>query len=101
MTTEAGVPMQRSSRDPEVLRARLESWLGRRPGVARDAHVDRVAGTDANGMSSDTVLFDATWVDDDGTVRDEALVARIAPDVDDVPVFPSYDMAGQFATIET
>jgi len=94
-------PMQRSSRDPDVLRARLESWLASQPGVASDAHVEHVTGTDANGMSSDTVLFDAGWVDDDGTSRTESLVARIAPDHDDVPVFPSYDMQGQFTTIRT
>jgi aminoglycoside phosphotransferase (APT) family kinase protein len=50
-------------------------------------------------MSSDTVLFSARWRDGDGRDRKEELVARIAPDDADVPVFPSYDMAGQFEAI--
>jgi aminoglycoside phosphotransferase (APT) family kinase protein len=61
--------------------------------------VSDLAGTDANGMSSDTVLFRISWTEADDTIRDENLVARIAPDADDVPVFPTYDMRGQFDTI--
>ena len=89
-------PIRRSSRTAEVLRSVLQSWLGARLGVAPE--VSDVAGTDANGMSSDTVLFRAAW-HEDGRAHDEALVARIAPDAGDVPVFPSYDMRGQFDTI--
>ncbi len=51
-------------------------------------------------MSSETLLFDATWTED-GEVRTERLVARVAPEPHDVPVFPEYDMAGQFRTIRT
>src|SRR3954467_4305609 len=87
-------PIRRSSRDPEVLRSVLQSWVASRLGVAVD--VSDVAGTDANGLSSDTVLFRASWQDADGTTHDDALVARVAPHPDDVPVFPSYDLAGQF-----
>src|SRR4051812_48355230 len=87
-------PIRRSSRDPDVLRSVLQSWLASRLGVA--AEVSDVAGTDANGMSSDTVLFRASWRDAESATHDDALVARIAPHPDDVPVFPSYDLAGQF-----
>src|SRR3954452_10836250 len=87
-------PIRRSSRDPEVLRSVLRSWLASRLGVAAD--VTDVAGTDANGMSSDTVLFRATWPDAGGVTHDDALVARVAPHPADVPVFPSYDISGQF-----
>ncbi|MEX2393097.1 MAG: phosphotransferase family protein, partial [Actinomycetota bacterium] len=48
----------------------------------------------ATGMSSETIIFDATWTDGDGD-HTKRLVARIAPDASDVPVFPSYDMAKQ------
>ena len=99
MTTPAANPVKRSSRDPEVLRGRLEQWLSTRVDTVDGPHVGALSGTDANGMSSDTVLFDATWRDRDGTSYDERLVARIAPDLDDVPVFPWYDMTGQFETI--
>ncbi|MDQ1698113.1 MAG: hypothetical protein QOJ03_3466 [Frankiaceae bacterium] len=99
MTTPAASPIQRTSRDPAVLQARLQDWLARTLGSDANPIVGTLSGTDANGMSSDTVLFDASWTDADGTSRDEQLVARIAPDANDVPVFPSYDMPGQFETI--
>jgi aminoglycoside phosphotransferase (APT) family kinase protein len=96
------IRMQRSSRDPLQLRGQLQRWLGSqlastRPGSS-DVQVHDLAGTDANGMSSDTVLFAASWRDGDGR-HDEQLVARIAPDPADVPVFPTYDLPAQFAAI--
>jgi aminoglycoside phosphotransferase (APT) family kinase protein len=90
--------MQRSSRDPEQTRGRLEQWLAQRLGPGSAPRVSDLAGTDANGMSSDTMLFRAQWSADDGD-RDERLVARVAPDAADVPVFPTYDMQGQFDVI--
>jgi aminoglycoside phosphotransferase (APT) family kinase protein len=101
MTTEAGstgqsTPIRRSSRDPDALRVLLEGWLASRLGLDSRPEVSDVAGTQANGMSSDTVLFRARWQDARDGAVDRALVARIAPDTDDVPVFASYDMAGQF-----
>jgi aminoglycoside phosphotransferase (APT) family kinase protein len=100
MTTDAANPVKRSSRDPDVLRGRLEHWLATVVDATRPPTVGALSGTDANGMSSDTVLFDASWIDRDGTsYSNEALVARIAPDLDDVPVFPWYDMPGQFNSI--
>src|SRR5436305_778952 len=98
MTTAAGVPMQRSSRDPEVVRRRLEEWLRDRLAIDDAPAVTDLRGTDANGMSSDTMLFRASWSDAGGD-HDERLVARVAPDAHDVPVFPSYDMQAQFDTI--
>ena len=87
--------MQRSSRSPEVVRARLEAWLrGRHP----DASVAELQGTAANGMSSDTLLFDATWTGGHGA-QTQRLVARVAPDAGDVPVFASYDLTKQFEII--
>jgi aminoglycoside phosphotransferase (APT) family kinase protein len=102
MTTAAGVPMQRSSRDPQVVRRRLEEWLGARLDSRIDPgstpRVSDLRGTEANGMSSDTMLFRASWSDAEGD-HDEPLVARVAPDAHDVPVFPSYDMQAQFDAI--
>jgi aminoglycoside phosphotransferase (APT) family kinase protein len=95
--TEMPTDMQRSSRSPEVVRERLGEWLrGRRP----DAHITDLQGTSANGMSSDTLLFDATWREAGAADPVEHhLVARLAPDPDDVPVFPSYDLTRQFELI--
>jgi aminoglycoside phosphotransferase (APT) family kinase protein len=95
MTEQLPAEMLRSSRTPEALRAGLQDWLRvRHP----DAEITDLQGTSANGMSSDTVLFDATWTDDSGR-RAEPLVARLAPDPGDVPVFPSYDLTRQFELI--
>jgi aminoglycoside phosphotransferase (APT) family kinase protein len=90
--------MQRSSRDPEQTRQRLEQWLGTALGGESSPEVSELSGTDANGMSSDTMLFRAKWAAADGD-HDEQLVARVAPDAHDVPVFPTYDMQGQFDVI--
>jgi aminoglycoside phosphotransferase (APT) family kinase protein len=90
--------MQRSSRDPEDTRVRLERWLGSVLGPDANVCVRDLESTDANGMSSDTMLFRARWRDAEGD-HDERLVARVAPDAHDVPVFPTYDLQGQFDTI--
>ncbi len=89
------VPNQRSSRDPEQLRLGLERWLRERWAEGGPPMVPELAATSSNGMSSETVLFEAVW-EQDGHPRMEPLVARIAPDVDDVPVFPSYDLHKQY-----
>lgn len=83
--------LQRSSRSPEAVRARLQNWLRRR---RPDAEITEVAGTSATGMSSDTLLVDAAW---GGAAH--RLVVRVAPRADDVPVFPSYDLTRQFELI--
>ncbi len=96
---EPATEMHRSSRDPERLRAGLEGWLARRlPGGARPL-VPAVQGTSANGMSSETLLFEAEW--QRGAEREKrSLVARVAPDADDVPVFPNYDLERQFRILQ-
>lgn len=89
------VSLQRSTRDSEAVAASLETWLRHRLGTTPDPRVVSVAGTSANGMSSETLLFDAEWSDDAGRAVHH-LVARVAPDPADVPVFPSYDLGRQF-----
>jgi aminoglycoside phosphotransferase (APT) family kinase protein len=88
-------PTTRSSRDPEQLRLGLERWLRGRWTDGSAPTVPELAATSTNGMSSETVLFEAVW-EHDGRPRIEPLVARIAPDLDDVPVFPSYDLEKQY-----
>lgn len=93
--TESPKELQRSSRAPELLRARLTGWLRtHRP----DAEITDLEGTSATGMSSDTLLFTARWSEDAG-VAEHRLVARLAPDAGDVPVFPAYDLTRQFDLI--
>jgi aminoglycoside phosphotransferase (APT) family kinase protein len=90
--------VQVSSRDPQALRSRLEGWLAGRLPEGSAPTVPEVASTSTNGMSSDTVLFSARW-QEQGVARVEGLVARIAPDPADVPVFPNYDLARQYETL--
>lgn len=78
----------RSARDLDALRARLATWLAVRAGS--DVELGEVEVPASNGMSSETVLFDATW---GGEAH--RLVARLAPEPSAVPVFPSYDLERQ------
>lgn len=85
-----------STRDREELRRSLQSWLRGRTG-APDAEVSQLGVPPGNGMSSETLLFDAAWTGPDGAVRGERCVLRLAPAADAMPVFPEYRMGAQFA----
>jgi aminoglycoside phosphotransferase (APT) family kinase protein len=86
---------KRSTRDLALTRERLERWLAKRlPGVSLGA----LSNPSATGMSSETLLFDATWREE-GRERAGSFVARVAPDPRDVPVFPTYDLEAQFKVI--
>jgi len=95
-TTLSDTTISRSSRDPQSLAARLEPWLRR---VVDDpaATVDAVDIPESNGMSSETLLLEATWTDEGAAApTPHRLVARVAPAGEDVPVFPDYDLSRQF-----
>ncbi|MGW3272652.1 phosphotransferase family protein [Streptomyces kronopolitis] len=81
-----------TTRDPELLTRRLTAWLGTRlPGArARGATVP-----DANGMSSETLLFDIDHPDP----PEAACALRLAADPAAYCVFPRYDMARQYRTM--
>ncbi|HEY2814821.1 MAG TPA: phosphotransferase family protein [Acidimicrobiales bacterium] len=90
--------LQRSSREPDVLRRQLATWLAARLPSGASPRITDLSATSATGLSSDTILLTAEW--DDGAGRQpHDLVARIAPDMADVPVFPSYDLDLQFRVI--
>lgn len=78
----------RSARDLGVLRTRLAAWLSLRAGT--DVELGDVEVPASNGMSSETVLFDAAWGGES-----HRLVARLAPEPSAVPVFPTYDLERQ------
>jgi aminoglycoside phosphotransferase (APT) family kinase protein len=97
---EAGVPRPRTStRDRGELRARLERWLAGRLPAGAAPKVGPLEGPTSTGMSTETLLFEASWREA-GQTRREALVARVAPDPSAVPVFPEYDMPRQFRILE-
>ena len=86
--------IQRSTRDPADIRAQLEFWLAGQLPTGCGLHLGEVHIPSSNGMSSETVLFDATWAED-GKSRQRELAARLAPEESAVPVFPSYDLERQ------
>ncbi|HTO01802.1 MAG TPA: phosphotransferase family protein [Microthrixaceae bacterium] len=85
---------EESRRDPEHLKAVIGDWLAGRPTLS-GAEVTKVDVPESNGMSSETVLVDASWTED-GTPKDAELVFRIAPKPSTVPVFENYDLESQF-----
>lgn len=92
--------VKRSSRDLEAVRVGLRRSVAEHVPAGRDHEISDLHGTSATGMSSETLLFDASWTV--GSRRENAsLVARVAPAETDAPVFATYDLPGQFATIQT
>ncbi len=85
-----------STRDRTTLRAQLQTWLA---GRVDDAAISQLEIPSTNGMSSETVMFDASWRDG-GTLRSQACVLRLPPDAAAAPVFPSYDMERQYRAIQ-
>jgi aminoglycoside phosphotransferase (APT) family kinase protein len=91
----ADMTLQRSSRDPSEMRDRLTAWLGHELPVGSDPEVVVYDPTQANGMSSETVLLDVTSTEDGERVT-RNYVARVAPAPDDLPVFPEYRLTDQY-----
>jgi aminoglycoside phosphotransferase (APT) family kinase protein len=87
-----------SERSIGALAAALESWLAGRLGHPGELTVGRVRMPGSGGLSSTSVLFEAGWTTA-GTRRRGAYVARLAPEASALPVFPRYDLPGQFEVI--
>lgn len=100
MTTESHANRpQTSTRDLGDLVRRLESWIASRLPAGAEPHVSGLEVPTSNGMSSETVLFDASWREGD-RARSRSLVARLAPEVSAVPVFRVYDLERQFRVMQ-
>ena len=91
----ADMTLQRSSRDPDVVRARLEEWLATVLPAGSEPAVTLHEGIQTNGMSSETVLL-AITATEDGERSTKEYVARVAPAAEDVPVFPAYRLQDQY-----
>lgn len=94
----AEMTLQRSSRDPDQVRARLEQWLRTALPEGADPEVTLHAGIESNGMSSETVLL-AITAEEDGERVTREYVARVAPAPEDIPVFPAYRLQDQYDAI--
>ncbi len=95
MTYEPSEPNQRpttSTRDRDELHGRLVTWLATK---VDDPRISELLVPESNGMSSETLLFEASWREN-GTERTQACAARLRPDPANVPVFPVYDLERQF-----
>lgn len=88
-----------STRDAAQTGLGLAAWMRGRLPEGADPEVLDVVSPESNGMSSETLLFDAVWTEN-GERTHHALVARVAPDANDVPVFPSYDFETQFRVMQ-
>jgi aminoglycoside phosphotransferase (APT) family kinase protein len=101
MTSDSAGPeftLQRSSRDAAAMAGQVAAWLGTQLPEGAEPEVAFASGSDANGMSSETILADVTWTED-GRRRTEAFVVRMAPAEGDVPVFPAYRLDHQYDAI--
>jgi aminoglycoside phosphotransferase (APT) family kinase protein len=101
MSSDTSDVSHRSSRDLEAVSDALQAACAEHWPQGTNHKVSGLAGTTTTGMSSETLLFDLTFDEPDGNTTTLNLVARVAPDAADVPVFPEYDMPGQFKTIQT
>ncbi|MEU8382427.1 phosphotransferase family protein [Streptosporangium sp. NPDC048865] len=85
--------MRTSTRDLGELRERMRSWLAGRVGAP--VALSPLSRPSGNGMSSETLLFDASWTSAEGA-HEVPCVARMAPASEAVPVFPGYDLGRQY-----
>jgi aminoglycoside phosphotransferase (APT) family kinase protein len=75
----------------------LERWYAARHPEAGDVRSTNVHVPSANGMSSETVLFDLTWTEGEAT-HEQGFVARVTPT--SCGLFPSYDLAQEQRVID-
>jgi aminoglycoside phosphotransferase (APT) family kinase protein len=82
--------------DPRLAERQLTSWLASKLEDARNVRVSDARVPTAGGLSAETVLFDATWVEPGGS-RSRRLAARVQPSGD--AVFPTYDFRAEFRVL--
>lgn len=92
------VKMTVSERTPESLTPALGEWLASRLGTSEPPVISNVRVPEFGGLSSTSVLFEAHWTIS-GKQSSGAYVARMAPEASAVPVFPRYDLPGQYDLI--
>ncbi|CAN5543276.1 phosphotransferase family protein [soil metagenome] len=91
----ADMKLQRSSRDAATVPGLLADWLAGLLPPGAEPEVVLHSGIDANGMSSETLIFDASWTED-GVRSTREYVARVAPAAADFPVFETYALEDQY-----
>src|SRR5215475_1515725 len=93
------IQMTVSTRDPAALADALQDWLATKLALSEPPTIRGVRMPSSGGLSSTSLLFEADWSSGGKTQRG-AYVARMAPEQSAVPVFPRYDLPGQYRLIE-
>jgi aminoglycoside phosphotransferase (APT) family kinase protein len=83
--------------DPDTARPQLERWHASRHSEAQNIQVTNVHIPSANGMSSETILFDITWTEN-GQERTQPSVARVTPTT--AGLLPEYDLTRERQVID-
>ena len=83
--------------DPQHAERQLTTFLANRLPGAQDVRVSDVVVPSSSGLSTETILFDASWRED-GVDHSKRLVARVQPS--GPAVFPSYDLEKEFRVIK-
>ncbi|MBO0853523.1 MAG: phosphotransferase family protein [Nocardia sp.] len=97
--TERRWQLTTSARDLGDLSRRLTEWLGPRVGSVSTPVITAISRPEAGGMSSSSVLFEASWEGPDGAAGSGSYVARMAPEEGAFPVFQHYDLDTQYRVI--
>jgi len=93
------IQMTVSTRDPVALAEALRGWLGEKLALSEPPVISGVRMPPSGGLSSTSLLFEAEWPSA-GAQQRGAYVARMAPEQSAIPVFPRYDLPGQFRLID-
>ncbi|MFC4604281.1 phosphotransferase family protein [Rhodococcus kronopolitis] len=81
-----------------VVPAALAGWLATKLPAGAEPVVTLHSGIDANGMSSETLVFDVSWREG-GEQRTAEYIARVVPAAEDFPVLESYALQAQYDTM--
>src|SRR5438046_10693979 len=82
--------------DPRHAERQLTAWLSTRLEDANEVRVHDAHVPTAGGLSAETLLFEASWVQS-GKPRTRSLAARVQPSGH--AVFPAYDLAKEFRVL--
>jgi aminoglycoside phosphotransferase (APT) family kinase protein len=93
---EANQRPKTSTLDRAQMHDRLVTWLGTK---VDEPQVSELVVPESNGMSSETLLFEASWRQN-GQRLTQACAARLRPDPANAPVFPVYDLERQYRVME-
>ncbi|MCM6774031.1 phosphotransferase family protein [Nocardia sp. CDC159] len=84
-----------SARDLDDLAERLSRWLAGRVGADGTPKITGITRPQSAGMSSGSVLFDASW-QRNGRTATGSYVVRMPPEAGAMPIFENYDLITQY-----